>query len=331
MAQSPAAAPEGATDARAALTGVLMLLAAACVLGFAPILVKASELGPQAIAFWRLAFALPVLGGWLLVERRRVRVRAARAGAGEAGVPAPVRPSGFKMLLLAGLFFAGDLAFWHAGIKLTTAANATLLANLTPIPVTIAALFLFGEKITPRFIIAGALALCGAGLLSVASFQFAPERLPGDVLSALTSCWYGAYLLAVRAARRAGAATVQVMFWSTFIATPLTLGIALVSGEALTPSSLSGWAPLIALGLIVHCAGQGGVAFGLGRTPAALASLIILVQPVVAAAAGWWLFAEALVPVQWAGAALVLLGVYAAQRARPALSTPAPGAAKRSP
>jgi drug/metabolite transporter (DMT)-like permease len=335
MAQTPAGAPEGATDARAALTGVLALLAAACVLGFAPILVKASELGPQAIAFWRLAIALPVLGGWLLVERRRERRRIARAGesrdGGEAGIPAPARPPGFKMLLLAGLFFAGDLAFWHAGIKLTTAANATLLANLTPIPVTIAALFLFGEKITARFIIAGALALCGAGLLSIASFQFAPERLPGDLLSALTSCWYAAYLLAVRAARRAGAATVQVMFWSTLIATPLTLGVALVSGEALAPASLSGWAPLIALGLIVHCGGQGGVAFGLGRTPAALASLIILVQPVVAAAAGWWLFSEALVPVQWAGAALVLLGVYAAQRARPALSTPAPGAAKRGP
>ncbi|MGX6648499.1 DMT family transporter [Maricaulaceae bacterium MS644] len=327
MAQSPAAAIDSATDARAALTGVLVLLAAACVLGFAPILVKASELGPQAIAFWRLAFALPVLGVWLLVERRRERRRSERAVGSE--IPAPARPAAARMLLLAGLFFAGDLAFWHAGIKLTTAANATLLANLTPIPVTIAALFLFGERITPRFIIAGALALGGAGLLSVASFQFAPERIPGDVLSALTSCWYAAYLLAVRAARRAGAATVQVMFWSTLIATPLTLGVALVSGEALAPSSLSGWAPLIALGLIVHCAGQGGVAFGLGRTPAALASLIILVQPVVAAAAGWWLFAEALVPVQWAGAALVLLGVYAAQRARPALSTPAPGAAKR--
>jgi drug/metabolite transporter (DMT)-like permease len=322
MAQTHAAAPEGETDTRAALTGILVLLAAACVLGFAPILVKASELGPQAIAFWRLAIALPVLGGWLLIEKRRAKARAPEAQA---------RPPGFKMLLLAGLFFAGDLAFWHAGIKLTTAANATLLANLTPIPVTIAALFLFGEKITARFIIAGALALCGAGLLSVASIQFAPERLPGDVLSALTSCWYAAYLLAVRAARRAGAATVQVMFWSTLIATPITLVVALVSGEALLPASFSGWAPLIALGLIVHCAGQGGVAFGLGRTPAALASLIILVQPVVAGAAGWWLFAEALVPVQWAGAALVLLGVYAAQRARPALSTPAPGAAKRGP
>ncbi|MFW6300347.1 MAG: EamA family transporter, partial [Oceanicaulis sp.] len=51
--------------------------------------------------------------------------------------------------------------------------------------------------------------------------------------------------------------------------------------------------------------------------------LIILVQPVVAAAAGWVLLGEALAPIQWAGAGLVLLGVYAAQRARPGPSTPA--------
>lgn len=307
------------TDTRAALTGVMVLFLAAGLLGFAPILVKVSELGPQAIAFWRLAFALPVLGAWLWIEKARARRRAPEA---------QLKPPGFKMLVLAGLFFAGDLAFFHAGIKITTAANATLLANLTPIPVTIAAVFLFGEKVGPRFIAAGVLALCGAALLSIANVRFAPERLPGDVLSALTACWYACYFLAVRAARWAGAATVQVMFWSTLIAAPISMAVALISGETLIPASWSGWLPLIALGVVAHCAGQSGVAFGLGRTPASLASVVILIQPVVAAAVGWWLLSEALAPIQWAGAALVLLGVYAAQRVRPTPSTPAAPKAK---
>ncbi|MEQ8404037.1 MAG: DMT family transporter [Oceanicaulis sp.] len=300
-----------------ALTGMAALFVAAALLGFAPILVKASELGPHAIAFWRLALALPVLLVWLVIDRSRSRARRAQ----------PVtRPPGMKMLLLAGVFFAGDLAFWHTGIKITTAANATLLANLTPIPVTIAALVLFGERINARFVLAGGLALAGAGLLSAANFQLAPERLPGDVLSALTACWYAAYFLAVRAARRAGAATVQVMFWSTLVASPIALLVVTGFGEPLLPDTAAGWWPLLGLGVVAHVAGQGGVAFGLGRTPAALASLIILVQPVVAAGAGWWFFDEALGPLQWAGAGLVLLGVYAAQRVRPGvrpLSTPA--------
>jgi drug/metabolite transporter (DMT)-like permease len=322
MARTDSPSAPADTDTAGALTGALVLLGAACVLGFAPILVKASELGPQAIAFWRLAFAAPVLLLWLLVARLR-----AHPGRAEARW----KPPGVRALILAGLFFAGDLAFWHAGIKLTTAANATLLANLTPIPVTLAALFLFGERVNARFLAAGALALAGAALLSIANVRFAPERLPGDVLSALTACWYAAYFLAVRAARRAGAATVQVMVWSTLVASPIALLVTLAFDEALLPDTAAGWLPLAALGMVVHCAGQGGVAFGLGRTPAALASVIILVQPVVAAAAGWIWFNEALVPIQWVGAGLVLLGVYAAQRTRPAPSTPATAKAKPEP
>lgn len=302
------------------LTGVLALAAAACVIGFAAILVKMSELGPQAIAFWRLAFAVPVLGVWLLIEARRNRTAALPPPAPD---PAP-HARRWRILVLAGVFFAGDLAFWHAGIKITTAANATLLANLTPILVAIAAWALFKERITARFVIAAIVALAGAVLLSAANVRFAPERLTGDALSALTAFWYAAYLLAVRAARVQGAGTASVMFWSTLTAAPLSLGIALLAGERLVPETLAGWAPLIALGVVVHALGQGGIAFGLGRTPAALASLIILVQPVVAAAAGWVLFGEALVMLQWFGAGLVLAGIYIAQRTGPRLPAPRP-------
>ncbi len=301
-------------DARSATLGVVALFCAACMLGFAPILVKASDMGPQAIGFWRMTLSLPLLGLWLLVEMRSAKKR-------EAQGPDGPKPLAWKPILLAGVLFAGDLAFWHTGIKITTAANATLLANLTPIIVAVAAFFMFGERITRPFLIAGALALLGAVLLSVANFQFAPERITGDIFSALTSVWYAAYLLAVRAARRAGAATIQVMFWSTLVASPILLLVTVGFGEQLVPATLAGWVPLLLLGLVVHVGGQGGIAFGLGRTPAALATLVILIQPVVAAAAGWVLFNEALVPIQWLGAALVLAGVYAAQRFRPAVST----------
>ncbi len=299
----------------ASLTGVLALAAAACVIGFAAILVKMSGLGPQAIAFWRLAFAIPVLGVWLLIEQHR----------GRAAAPAAAPPARrWRILMLAGVFFAGDLAFWHAGIKITTAANATLLANLTPILVALAAWALFKERITVRFVIAAAVALGGAVLLTAANVRFAPERLTGDALSALTAFWYAAYLLAVRAARVQGAGTASVMFWSTLTAAPLSLAIALLAGERLLPDTLAGWAPLITLGVVIHALGQGGIAFGLGRTPAALASLIILVQPVVAAAAGWVLFGEAFVTLQWFGAGLVLAGIYIAQRTGPRLPAPPP-------
>ena len=70
----------------------------------------------------------------------------------------------------------------------------------------------------------------------------------------------------------------------------------------------------VGLGLM-HVAGQGSIAWALGRLPAATASVVVLVQPVVAAILGWMLFAEALGPVQALGAGIALAGVVLAQMA----------------
>jgi drug/metabolite transporter (DMT)-like permease len=85
-------------------------------------------------------------------------------------------------------------------------------------------------------------------------------------------------------------------------------------GEAIWPQTLAAWGPLLLLGLGVHIAGQGGLAFGFGRVPAGPASIIILIQPLVSAIAGWVMFGEALVPLQWLGAALVLAGAWLTRR-----------------
>jgi len=294
---SSVAAPPGSDGA---LLGVAVLLLAGVFLGFTPIMVKYSEIGANATAFWRLVFAIPALALWMKLET------------GGGGLQAPVH---MRAALLAGVFFAMDLAFWHTGINLTTAANATLLANLTPVIVAVAAWRLYGERLSAGFMAAAALALAGAGMLSAANLEIAPERLIGDAFSAATSLWYAAYMLAVRFARR-GDSAPRIMFWTTLTAAPIALALALVFGERVVPETWAGWLPLLALGLVIHVVGQGGLAFGLGRVPAALASLIILVQPVIAACAGWILFSEALTALQLAGAALVLVGVYVAQRFR---------------
>jgi drug/metabolite transporter (DMT)-like permease len=76
----------------------------------------------------------------------------------------------------------------------------------------------------------------------------------------------------------------------------------------------------VGLGFI-HVAGQGSIAWAMGRLPTSLASVVVLVQPVVAAYAGFLLFGEALGPLQILGAAVALSGVVLAQwssRPRPA-------------
>jgi drug/metabolite transporter (DMT)-like permease len=80
------------------------------------------------------------------------------------------------------------------------------------------------------------------------------------------------------------------------------------------PVSPGGWGASIGLG-IVHVAGQGLIAWALGRLPAATAAVTVLVQPVVAALVGWMLVGERLCAWLVAGASLALSGVVMAQRA----------------
>jgi drug/metabolite transporter (DMT)-like permease len=60
--------------------------------------------------------------------------------------------------------------------------------------------------------------------------------------------------------------------------------------------------------------GQGSIAWALGRLPASIASVTVLVQPVAAAVLAYFIFGEALTPLQAAGGALALAGIVVAQQ-----------------
>jgi drug/metabolite transporter (DMT)-like permease len=64
---------------------------------------------------------------------------------------------------------------------------------------------------------------------------------------------------------------------------------------------------------LMHVAGQGGVAWALGRLPASITAVTILIQPLVAAGLSWIVFGETLAPVQALGGALVLGAIVLAQ------------------
>ena len=280
---------------------LLMLLAGACVIGMAPILVRLAEAGPAAVGVWRLVFSLPLLA--TLAQR----------SAGGVGRP-------FRLASLAGLAFALDLGFWHYGIANTSVGKATVLTNLTPVVVTAVAWIFLKQRPARLFLVAVALAVAGAWIMAVARGVGSGGRNPplGDALSLATAIWYALYFLAVSAARRLKAAT-RVMFWSSLTGAPLLLVAAFLLGEQMLPTTAAGWAACVGLGA-VHVAGQGSIAWALGRLPPATASVTVLVQPVVASTLGWLLFNELFSAWQAVGAAVALAGVVLAQwasRTRP--------------
>ncbi|MFC3068402.1 DMT family transporter [Phenylobacterium soli] len=288
-AKAGGAAGEGAPRWQA----LAVLVMGACVIGLSPILVRLTETGPAAAGFWRLAFALPLLA---MMTRR---------SNGPISRPSP-------LALIAGLMFALDLGFWHYGIKYTSVTNATVLSNLTPVVVTAFAWIFLKQRPRTLFLVAVAVALGGSWMMALEKGGGPGVNPPvGNILSATTAIWYALYMIAIGEGRKREGAS-SLMFWSSVVGTPLLLVAALLLREQIIPLGAAGWAACAGLGLM-HVAGQGSIAWAMGRLPTSTASVVVLVQPVVAAWLGYVLFGEAIGHMQALGAAVALSGVVLAQ------------------
>jgi drug/metabolite transporter (DMT)-like permease len=273
------------------------LLVGATFIALSPIFVRLSDVGPTASAFWRVALAAPVLWPLLLATRRAGSV-----------------PIDWRLLIVAGFAFAGDLAFWHWSIQFTSVANSTLLANLAAPFVTIAVWVFWGRRPSPTFVLGLAAALLGVLMLVRSSLAFSATALVGDAFGVITALFYAAYLLSVKGLRDRGTATLFVMAMTSTLTAVLLLPLAIASGEPLLPASAGGWLVLGGLAWISHCAGQGLIAYSLADLPAAFSSVSLLFQPVMAAIFAWILLSEPLGLLQLAGGAVVLAGIYLARR-----------------
>ena len=273
---------------------IAALLAGAAAIASSALFVKVSETGPIATAFWRVALALPVLWIWSVIASRGTHV---------AGFAAERR-----LIVWAGLFFAGDLAVWHWSFVLTSVANATLLANLAPIFVALAVWLLYGKRPTPLFLAGLAAALAGVAVLLGGDFRAGGGAVLGDILGVVTAMFYGAYQLTVTRAR-ARSTTAVIMAWSGLVTAVVLLPLALGSGEQLLPHTAAGWVKLAGLALIAQVAGQSLIAYAMAHLPPTFSSVGLLLQPVIAAVLAWVLLGETLGWIEIGGALVVLAGI----------------------
>lgn len=294
VSSGPAAAraPQPASQ----LAALLALGGGALALGISPVLVRLADVGPFASAFWRCLLALPVLFVWMRLEDRD--------GTARAGITVPV--------ILAGLFFAGDLFFWHLSILNTTIANSTFLATTAPLWVILVAWAWFGERISAATLAGLGLCLAGGAALVGNSIEIDRSRLVGDLYGAATGVFFGLYFHAVRLGRRTHGAG-RLTFLSTAITALCLFVIAAALEPRLLPQSLNGWLAVIALGMVTHAAGQGLVSVALGTLPAVFSSLVIFLEAVVAALFAWAVLGEALTLMQLAGGLSIMIGIAVAR------------------
>lgn len=277
----------------------LLLLLAQVAIGVGPLMVRQVDVGPADSAFWRLALSLLAWGGIaLMLPRRAVSLR-------------PGVKAGLAMLG-AGVAFAADLTTYHFALMHTAIANATFLANLSPLLVALGAWAFFGEKPARRALGALIVALIGAAVMT--GWPHKAETLAGGDGLALIAClFYTLYLLLTR--RLAGLVTPwTVILWTSLGSVAAALLLAIVRGGIAVPQSAGGWAAVLGLGLISQTMGQGLTLMTLARLPAASGSLMLLAGPVVAMMSGWAVYGEAPAVDQAVGGAVILAALMLARR-----------------
>ncbi|HEY5800083.1 MAG TPA: DMT family transporter [Burkholderiaceae bacterium] len=282
------------------LLAFLSLLAGGMAIGFAGILMRLSDVSPVASAFWRMALAAPLLWIWAWSVRKRDLDEH--------------RTTGYTpVLLLAGIYFAGDMGLWHLSLHYTTVSNATLLSNMAPVFIALWMAWRYSHRFTPAFLTGMLIALTGAVMLVAPSAGMDRSKLLGDCLGLSTAVFYAAYQLAIKDAR-GSYSTARLMAWSTTITALVLLPFALFMPGAFWPASAAGWVPLIGLALIAQIGGQTVIAYALAHLPAALSSVSLLIQPLTAGIAAWIIFNEVLGPWQIVGGAVLLAGIYLSKR-----------------
>ena len=255
-------------------------------LALGPWMVRLADVGPVAAGFWRLSLAIPLL---MLFAWR-----------GGLGSFRPVSAIG-ALIVLGGLFFAADLAAWHAGIHLTKLANATLFGNtsslLFPIYGFIAA------RMLPRRMQAVALllAMIGAALLLGRSYELSARHLKGDLLAILAGLFYTLYLIVIDRARQT-LKPMPVLALATIAGAGPLLLFALALGEQVLPGD---WTPVVLLSLGSQVIGQGLLVYAIGHLSPLVVGLGLLTQPAVTALVGWLAYDERLGPLDGVGALLV--------------------------
>jgi len=278
-------------------------LGAACISASA-ILIKLAGTGPATAAFYRCFLALPILFALAVVERRR---RGPRRLAAHLGA------------IAAGAFLAIDLVLWNHTIADVGAGIATLLGNLQVLFVALAAWVLLRERPGRRFLVALPVVMAGVALVSGLAGAGAGDSHPlaGIVFGIGTSLSYAAFLLILR---QTSAGTRHIAGPLAEVTTTAALG-SLLLGLAFGGLQLDlPWASLRWLLLVAITSQTVGwllITSSLPRLPAAVSSLLLLLQPVAAMGLAAAVLAERPSLAQLAGAVLVCGGVLAASRASP--------------
>ncbi|MFZ0390278.1 MAG: DMT family transporter [Calditrichia bacterium] len=256
------------------------------------------ELGIFQVIFGRYLIALLVLT--LVTWKNREKFYIARKDRGAFLVLTLVEPVGYFI-------------FETLGVQYTTPSNVSLVIATIPVFTLIFAAALIGEKGGRLSVIGVLLSLAGVYLIvSVQeSSELAPQPLLGNLFTFGAAISAGLYNVLCRRLSRTYS-PLTITFYQSIVATVVFLPMAAVETFLRHSFTLNGFVVgnLLYLGVGSSVGAYFLLNYTLSRLPSYKVAVFANLVPVVTILASYAFYGDLLRPMQFAGAALVITGIY---------------------
>lgn len=279
----------------------LRLFIGAALISLSPVWVRLVDVAPSTSGFYRVLIGGTALAIYLLATRRQLHL-SKRA---------------WWLLILASVFLALDLWFWHRSINYIGPGLSTLLANFQVFFMMIAGIVLLRQIPRPAQVVAVPLALLGLALIVGFDWATLPENYKlGVILGLLTAMAYACYLLTLRLIRETSTFRVPTREMAVIsIMCAGILGLSVVAeGESLAIPSYEDLGWLIGYGVLSHCLGWLFIASSLSEVSAVEAGLALLLQPTLSFVWDVLFFGRPMTAIELAGAGIALIAIYLGSR-----------------
>ena len=257
-----------------------------------PILVKL-KLTPGLIsAFYRMAFAFAILVPIALFSGK---------------FKLPSTPY-LLLALLCGILFGSDVAVWNIAIQESSATQASLLTNLSPVWVGIASFLFLKPKPKTNFWLGTLVAIFG--MVTFVGFHFftALDFDRAFIFAVLSGIFYAAYLLISKKVL-AQIDVFSFMFLSLFASSIYLALLCLGSNEPFTGFTSAGWGVLIIQAVVCQLSAWFLISFATQHMKATRVSLSLLGQAILTSIIAFLFLDENITFQMVIGGIILLFGI----------------------
>ncbi len=279
---------------RATVTRALLLIVGVFCGSTAVIMIKASDEQPFLVASYRLLVAAAVLSPFFFRDLK--------------AAPVPYRWKQVKWSALPAVALAVHFMSWIVGARMTQVANASLIANLTPVAMPFFVLLFFRERINRTEIYGTLFTLLGLVILTGSTLQVSQTSFLGDVICFGSMLAFACYL----ALGRKNGARISLWLYMVplyTIAGLICLVCALPFVNPIKSYTLANVLYMLGLGLIPTVFGHTILNYSLKHFRGQVVSVTNLGQPLFSGFLGFLIFREVPGLLFYIAAGFIVAGV----------------------